>query len=200
MPCSDIGSYGGAAGERVDYAITVDPSGACQSVRVGEHSPGPVANDEYLARFVFAPTHLSKSPPLDTAPIDESVVEELFSHGVSVTRVHQLVDAALIELHEKGEAMAAARRDGSDGRNPDPGRRYVGLLCPLAGVIRRASIDAVPHRVRVYDTSKGATFTHHAEIMGNKSGLDKEKRKALRVAVYMIAMQAGLLTPSTKEI
>jgi hypothetical protein len=187
MACGDIGSYEGPAKEFAQFVANTDPDGQCQHVKVGVSSPGPVGNNEVLARFVFAPPHLLQS----TGKIDESLVDDAFTHGASVNRAHSGWEVMLPELHAKGEELAEKIRTGSEKRPPQPSRRYLGFIRLSAEDVRSSSVDETPTRVRIYDTS----LPHddfHGDIVVNSSNLRKDLKKALKTLLYLKLTNAGL--------
>lgn len=192
MACEDIGRYVGPADEFVRFILGVDPLGDCQSVKVGRTSPGPIDDDEVLARFVFAPAHTSTQ----TGDIDETVVLDAFKFGASVNRVQIDWEQALPVLHRRGEALAEHIRNGSAERPPQPDRQYLGVFRFVAHDVRAVSVDAVPARVRLYDTSL-PDDPLHGDVVANNLGLSKVDKKELRVRLFLLVQKSGLF-PSTQ--
>ncbi|MES2074207.1 MAG: hypothetical protein V4462_01175 [Pseudomonadota bacterium] len=192
MACEDIGRYVGPADEFVRFILGVDPLGDCQSVKVGRTSPGPTDDDEVLARFVFAPAHTSTQ----TGDIDETVVLDAFKFGASVNRVQIDWEQALPVLHRRGEALAEHIRNGSAERPPQPDRQYLGVFRFVAHDVRAVSVDAVPARVRLYDTSL-PDDPLHGDVVANNLGLSKVDKKELRVRLFLLVQKSGLF-PSTQ--
>ncbi|MBJ7313342.1 hypothetical protein ACFOLJ_09820 [Rugamonas sp. CCM 8940] len=190
MACEDLGRYAGPADEFVTFAIGVDPLGGCQRVQVGRTSPGPIADDEVLARFVFEPAHTSRL----SGEIDETVVLDAFKYGASVNRVRidwTLALPALPALHRQGEALAERIRSGSTERPPQPERQYLGVLRFVADGARALSVDAMPARMRLYDTSL-PDDPLHGDIVANCHGLSKVQKKELRVRLFLLVQKSGL--------
>jgi hypothetical protein len=194
MACEDIGAFTGERKNFVEFILSKDPDGSCQNVKVGPDSPGPIQDDEELARFIFCPIHLKKNDD-GSGQIDESLFSDLASFGSSVNRLIQTDGFVTEDIHQRGESIAAVIRQGTSTRNPQPDRHYLGTIKLVTRDIRALVVDEIPHRLRVYDTSKGPEDRFHGDIVMNMNGLDQEKkalRKELRVALYMLAYKSSL--------
>lgn len=194
MACESIGAFDGEPRNFVDFVLQQDPDGSCQYVKVGEHSPGPVQDDEVLARLVFCPTHVKKNDE-EYGQIDESLFTDITSIGGSVNRILADAGGETVDVHLKGESMADAVRQGAHGRKPQPDRHYLGVIRLVARDVRALSVDDVACRLRIYDTSRGPDDHLHGDIVANMGGLDKEKkalRKQLRVKLFLLASESGL--------
>lgn len=187
MTCEDIGLYAGAPANFVEFVLDADPSGVCQQVRVGTMSPGPVGDQELLARFIFAPTHTSG----DTGKVDETVVADMFKFGASVNRFGDDVSRALVALHVMGNALAKRIRNGSTLRSPQADRKYLGVLIFIAGEARAIGVDSTPARIRVYDRTM-PTNRLHADLVANSVGLTKELKKELKGRLFILLLRAGI--------
>lgn len=194
MACDEIGAFNGEQKSFVDFVLQQDSDGFCQNIKVGEHSPGPVRDNETLARFVFCPAHVKKIGD-EYEQIDESLFADITSIGGSVNRLMESEEAVPEDLHLRGESMAASVRKGTSGRAPQPDRQYLGAIKLAAKEVRALAVDEVACRLRIYDTSRGPNDQLHGDIVANMRGLDGEKkalRKQLRVALYMLAKKSGL--------
>lgn len=194
MACEEIGAFSGEQKRFVDFVLQQDSDGSCQNFKVGEHSPGPVLDDEKLARFVFCPAHVKKIGD-EYGQIDESLFLDITGIGGSVNRLMESEGAVPGDVHLRGESMAALVRQGSLGRTPQPDRQYLGAIKLATKEVRALAVDEVACRVRVYDTSRGPNDQLHGDIVANMRGLDGEKkalRKQLRVALYVLAKTSGL--------
>lgn len=187
MACEDIGTYQGPAEHFVTTVIDIDPTGDCQKLKVGATSPGPVTDEETLSRFMFSPTHLSKT----TGEIDETLILDAFKIGASVNRIPMPWEHAFPALHQEGEMQAERLRNGVGPRPPQPARQYLGIVQFHAEALRGISVDALPNRIRVYDTSLPDNQLH-ADIIGNASHLDKALKHQLRVKLFLMARDSGL--------
>lgn len=182
MSCEQIGNFEKSDEPFVDLVLKVDPEGTCQSHQVCALSPGPVENDEPLARFVFAPAHLNESGRLD-----ETLVLDAFKRGASVNR-QSAHDAS---LHTAGEEQAEAVRQGGQGRAAQPERAYLGFLLATAGAIRRLAVDDCATRFRIYDTAL-PTNPRHADIVCDARNLAKTLKKQMRVLLFLELRKGGL--------
>jgi hypothetical protein len=194
MACDAIGAFNGEPKNFVDFVLEQDVDGSCQNVKVGADSPGPVLDDEVLARFVFCPTHLKKNGD-EYGQIDESLFTDITSIGGSVNRLIATDGSVTESIHQRGESIAALVRRGTPTRSPQPDRHYLGAIKLATHEIRALVVDEVARRLRVYDTSRGPDDSFHGDIVANMRGLDKEKktlRKELRVALYMLAIKSSL--------
>ena len=194
MACEDIGRFNGPRSDFAEFVVGEDPTGACQRVRIGHTSPGPVDDGEILSRFVFAPAHLKV-----TGEVDETLVLDAFKIGASITRVQSEWADALLQIHEYGEVQAASLREGTVDREAQPDRIYIGVVRFRAVEARSLAIDGVQERIRVYDTSL-PNNPNHGDVVANGAGLSKVLRKELRVRLFMAMQKAGLfLSPFCGE-
>lgn len=172
---------------RVERLVAKDKDGAKQMEKVSEYSPGPVADHELLARSLDYPTKFT-----DQGGLNDSLFQDAFSHGASAQRLIHGWDAHASNVHGGFEVRAKARREGTDGRNPDPDNLYIGAFHMTAAELRACKLDddQVP-RVRVYDAGD-ASDQLHAEIIVDATSLKKPQRKELRVRLMTLAQQRGL--------
>lgn len=172
---------------RVEQLVAKDKDGAKQMEKVSEHSPGPVADHELLARSLDYPTKFT-----NLGGLSDALFQDAFYHGASAQRLIHGWKAHASDVHDGFEMRAKARREGSDGRNPDPENLYIGAFHMTAAELRacRLDDDTVP-RVRVYDAGD-ASDQLHAEIIVDATGLTKPQRKELRVRLMTLAQQRGL--------
>ncbi len=172
---------------RVEQFIAKDTDGSKQTEKVSEHSPGPVADDELLARSLDYPNKFTA-----LGGLNEELFQDAFSHGASAQRLLNGWDADAVNVHGRFEARAKARREGTDGRDPDPDNLYIGAFHMTAGELRACKLDGdTAPRVRVYDAGD-ASDTLHAEVIVDGTGLNKPQRKELRVRLMTLAQQRGL--------
>lgn len=172
---------------RVEQLVAKDKDGAKQMEKVSEHSPGPVANYELLARSLDYPTKFT-----DLGGLNDSLFQDAFSHGASAQRLIHGWDAHASDVHGQFEVRAKARREGTDGRYPDPENLYIGAFHMTAAELRACRLDDdTVLRVRVYDAGD-ASDQLHAEIIVDATGLKRPQRKELRVRLMTLAQQRGL--------
>jgi hypothetical protein len=172
---------------RVEQLVVKDKDGTRQAEKVSEHSPGPVADEELLARSLDYPTKFT-----DLGGLNDSLFQDAFSHGASVQRLLLGWEVVAADVHHRFETRAKARREGTDGRGPDPDNLYIGTFLMTAAELRACKLegDTVP-RVRVYDAGD-ASDQLHAEVIIDATGLKKPQRKELRVRLMTLAQRRGL--------
>lgn len=172
---------------RVEQLVAKDKDGMKQTGKVSDHSPGPVADHELLARSLDYPNKFT-----DLGGLNDSLFQDAFSHGASAQRLIHGWDIHCTEVHNRFEMRAKARREGIDGRAPDPENLYVGAFHMTAAELRACKLDNddTP-RVRVYDAGN-ASDQLHAEIIVDATDLKKPQRKELRVRLMILAQQRGL--------
>lgn len=172
---------------RVKQLVAKDQNGVLQMEKVSEHSPGPVTNDELLARSLDYPSKFTA-----LGGLNEELFQDAFSHGASAQRLPRGWGAHAVDVHSRFEARAKARREGTDGRAPNPDNLYIGAFHIVAGDLRACKLDSeTASRVRVYDAGDAAD-TLHAEVIVDETGLNKPQKKELRVRLMTLAMQRGL--------
>lgn len=172
---------------RVEQLVAKDKDGVMQTEKASEHSPGPVADHELLARSLDYPTKFT-----DLGGLNDSLFQDAFSHGASAQRLLNGWEAHASDVHGRFEVRAKARREGTDGRYPDPENLYIGAFHMTAAELRACKLDDdTAPRVRVYDAGD-ASDQLHAEIIVDATGLKKPQRKELRVRLMTLAQQRGL--------
>lgn len=139
-----------------------DPDRACEAVSVSSFSPGPVVNEEEIARFIEIPVHGSL---LDGSfSPNDSLFQDLLSHGLSCVRISYENET---RIHERGNEHAAQKsREGKL-------REYFGFAKLKVSFLRSLECDG---GLRVYDTAS-EEFRSHAEALAYPP--DKRARKTL---------------------
>lgn len=172
---------------RVEQLVAKDKNGSRQAENLSDHSPGPVSNEELLARSLDYPNKFDSSGGLN-----DSLFQDAFTYGASCQRLKPDWDSCAAAVHARFEARAEARRTGADGRPPAPGNLYVGAVHVNAAELRACVLDGeAESRVRVYDAGNPGDALH-AEVMVDAAGLARDKRKELRVRLMALAEQRGL--------
>lgn len=173
--------------KRAQQLVAKDKDGSKQLEKVSEHSPSPVTDDELLARSLDYPNKFTA-----TGGVDETLFQDAFTHGASAQRLIDGWKAHEADVHNRFEERAKARREGTDGRDPNPNNQYIGALCMTAGDLRACRLDRdTSPRVRVYDAGD-ASDELHAEIIVDDTGLNKSEKKEMRVRLMTLAQQRGL--------
>lgn len=180
---------------RVEQLVAKDKDGSKQMEKVSEHSPGPVADHELLARGLDYPNKFT-----NLGGLNDSLFQDAFSHGASAQRLIHGWDAHASDVHGGFEMRAKARREGTDDRNPAPENLYIGAFLMTAAELRACRLDDdIAPRVRVYDAGDTSDQLH-AEIIVDATGLKKFQRKELRVRLMTLAQQRGLfISPHLPE-
>ncbi len=161
-------------------------------MKVSEHSPGPVADHELLARSLDYPNKFS-----DQGGLNDALFQDAFTYGASAQRLIRGWDAHASDVHNRFEVRAKARREGTDGRDPDSDNVYIGTFHMTAAELRACKLDGdTVSRVRVYDAGVDASDDLHAEIIVDNTDLKKHQRKELRVRLMTLAQQRGLFVSS----
>jgi hypothetical protein len=128
--CRNLFSTPGLEGQALQEKVEEQfPDGACETVKVSDHSPGPVGDNETLTRFVFAPIHVDeKGMPVSTA------FSDAWKFDLSVFREELASDA---ELHL---AIAQIKDIGLRKTPPVP-RKVVAVMATRAGGIRAETVN-----------------------------------------------------------
>lgn len=119
------------ATKRAEKLVAKDVDGSKQRERVSEYAPGPVDDAELLARSLEFPTKF-----LPNGAINDSFFEDLYTHGASAQRLLRGWLEHEVDVHQRFEARAIARRAGSDGRPAKPNFTYIGSFHMTAGELR----------------------------------------------------------------
>ncbi len=155
-----------------DFADCVcknDPDGRCQQKSVSEYSPGPVKNEECLARFVFHPTHIQDND------LNETLFNDVFKYGASCNRKSYCDEG---QIHARGNGLQNEHRT------------YRGYATLSVGFLRGIPSE---NGVRVYDTAWEDNQCH-ADIVAYP-GMAKKERKSIRMALLRHALNNGGITP-----
>lgn len=67
--------------DRVSLIYEAAPNCGCESQKTSKFSPHPIANKEWIARFVFSPMHINKK-----GEIKPNIISHIFNRGCSVQR------------------------------------------------------------------------------------------------------------------
>lgn len=177
--------------DRVKHFVECDPSGDCQKHQLSPFGPGPVGDDEFLARSVDFPLRDDYEGGLN-----DSLFQDAFSVGASVQRVHAWSTQAN-DIHARYEQRASRRRSGGDGRAGNPEWRYIGAVHVLASELRQIKLPDAAGKsgVRVYDTAPSQSDSLHADVMVDVSQIQnniKQGRKLLRVMLLTAAYKRGV--------
>lgn len=173
---------------RAEQLVEKDADGTKQLEKVSKHSPGPVQDEELLARSLEYPSKFHAQSGLNDA-----FFQDAFSHGASAQRLTNGWESHESDVHFRFEARAKARRDGSGGKPASPDFTYVGSLHMTAGELRSFRCNGDDKaRIRVYDAGCDESDPLHAEIIADASGLQKQQRHELRVRLMAQAEQRGL--------
>lgn len=160
--------------ELIDDAF---PGGVCQMESVSEHSPGVVAGDEFLHRFVFSPIHIDANGVLKTA-----FFADCATFGLSCQRSE--VEAPDAETHQIGTSMIETF---NAARLPEkPERSYLGVVtakCDDIRMLRSNDADAPTYdqpMMAVYDTSLADNIRHADVFQFLPNGFQKSQLKQIR--------------------
>lgn len=135
-----------------DRATLIDnaqPEAACEAESVSEFSQGPVANEEYLHRYVFSPVHLYDGQVLPTLFNDAKDKGLSCERGLSATP-HP-------DLHARGVSQVEA----FNGRRQisQPERSYVGAVTAQVERVRKIAEEG-KRLFAVYDTALSENPAH----------------------------------------
>jgi hypothetical protein len=173
--------------KRVEQLVAKDKDGAKQTEKVSEHSNGPVADHELLVRSLDYPNKYSAQGGLN-----ETLFQDAFTNGASAQRLIGGWDAHASDVHNRFEVRAKVRREGTDGRNPNPDNLYIGAFQMTAAELRACKLDGdTVSRVRVYDAGH-VSDELHAEIFVDATDLTRVQSKELRLRLMNLAQQRGL--------
>ena len=173
---------------RTEQLVKKDTDGTKQLEKVSKHSPGPVKDEELLARSLEYPSKFHAQGGLN-----DSLFQDAFSHGASAQRLTKGWESHEFDVHFRFEARAETRRNGSSEKSATPNFTYMGSLHMTAGELRSFRLNGDDRaRVRVYDAGNDESDPLHAEIIADTTGLQKPQRHELRVRLMKLAEQRGL--------
>jgi len=129
---------------------------ALEKISVSEFSPGPVVNQEYIARQIFSPIHVE-----DDNSIKSTAFDDVANKGLSVNRM-SLVEVETI--HSNG--LEKQNRDNAkaleSGRPEKANREYLGFVQTKVETVRDY-YDEDARVYSVYDSSLNSS-REHADI------------------------------------
>ena len=187
------------AGKARHVDASLDEACACEAGSLSEHSPGVVAEEEYLLRIVVDPCQVTDK---DGTPRPRSTIfSEAMTCGASCLR----------ERHADADQLDVTVRELLDARPRDPAGKARGVF----GVIRfpahlaRGIVEPDPpapdaqRRFCVYDTAR-PDVTSHADVMftadrqPGRSKQEKFRERLYKAAVGgfvpVEAFMGGILT------
>ncbi|MDP2392922.1 MAG: hypothetical protein Q8M21_06680 [Methylococcaceae bacterium] len=181
---------------RASQLLAKDLDGAKQFEKVSTYAPGPVGEDEMLARSLEYPDKFNPSGGLN-----DSFFGDAFTHGASVQRLIEGWDVMASGVHNAFEERAASKRQGSERRTPKLDNIYIGSFHMTAGELRAVQLEMEGRRrVRVYDAGMDESDPNHAEILANGEGLEKVLKHKFRVMLMVLAQKRGLyISPFLSE-
>lgn len=173
---------------RAEQLVEKDADGGKQLEKVSKHSPGPVKDEELLARSLDYPSKFHAQGGLNDA-----LFQDAYNHGASAQRLTQGWESHEFDVHLRFEARAETRRNGSSEKPPSPNFTYMGSLHMTAAELRSFRLDGDDKaRVRVYDAGNDESDSLHADVIADTSGLKKQQKHELRVRLMKLAEQRGL--------
>lgn len=171
---------------RAGQLLAKDQDGAKQFEKISTYAPGPVGDDELLARSLEYPDKFNPSGGLN-----DSFFGDAFTHGASVQRLLEGWDVMASSVHKAFEVRAESKRQGSEKRKPKPDNIYIGSFHMTAGELRAVEMEG-RLRVRVYDAGVDESDPNHAEILADGDGLEKVLKHKFRVMLMVLAQKRGL--------
>lgn len=145
MPCKLLFAGLPTGNGVADRAILIDkaqPEAACEAESVSEFSPGPVANEEYLYRYVFSPVHLYEGQVLP------ALFNDAKDKGLSCERGQSATPHP--DLHGRGLAQVEAFNGRKQPSQPE--RSYVGAVTAQVDGVRKIVVEGA-RGFAVYDTA-----------------------------------------------
>lgn len=168
MTCNEVANCKNSKEEFAGRVCKNDPDGSCQNESVSEHSPGPVGDEEHLARLVFYPAHVREND------LNETLFTDVFKYGASCNRKSYCDEG---QIHVCGNGLQDERR------------AYRGYVTLSVCFIRNISSET---GVRVYDTAWEDNQCH-ADIVACPD-MAKKERKSIRMTLLRHALDNGGLT------
>lgn len=166
MDCQAINATTDGQSDRVQQIDAAAPECACEAHRMSEHSPGPVAHEEKLSRFILLPHHIDKKG---------RAKPNLFSHvankGCSVQREDRAGNAELAHFVRRFLEST-------------PNARWSGVVIGHCGTLRAFRIGSgVRRTLCVYDTAEPHNPAHaeicRTAVVADDEGDLNEARKHL---------------------
>lgn len=171
------------------------PNCECDAVSISQFSPGPVQQDERLARLVVEPKHLNPDGTIEVGSL-----RDVHENGLSLVRQLYVTEP---ELYQKAQSLAATQQARENKKAEKDHRTPVALS--VKGVInfdadrvRQWEIDGV-RRFCVMDSAT-ETDPYHADIAVNGTCKGSEAsriRDELRKTLIDLHPQA-IPVPSTR--
>ena len=171
MTTEEVLSFFADAENRREIATKLRDSGLdlgyAETVSVSLHSPGPVQNDETLARLLFSPLFVDA----DTGAPTTAALKDAESRGLSVDRL-SIFNAD--HVHERGYAKEKADGARKTGMNK---LKYEGFIHVRCGSIRALRDVREQRQFYVFDTAAPENLAH-ADVCHGRFANEKEKRLA----------------------
>lgn len=145
--CSDLDRETDDHPDRVGVFADAKPECACEHESLSGYSPGVVADEEIIARFVCAPLHVHRK----RAELNSSFFSYAFSRGVSVQRLDASTDEELV-------GCVKGLLTGSDDR------QWLGYVTAPASAIRALAVGGDETQTFCVADAALAENRAHAEI------------------------------------
>lgn len=147
---------------------------ALEKISVSEFSPGPVVNEEYIARQIFSPIHIE-----DDNSIKSTAFDDVTNKGLSVNRMMFVeVDA----IHSNG--LEKEKRDNAkafeSGRPEKANRAYLGFIQAKVETVRDY-YDEDARVYSIYDSSLSSNREHADICMINQDTKSRNNVKWVKM-------------------
>jgi hypothetical protein len=141
-----------------------------ETASASEYSPGPVADEEFLARLVFAPIHFDDDGQPNAAAFGDAT-----TFGCSVQRGESAADLERT-VHARGFAKEAADRERGKERV------YRGFLSAVCSDIRALIDESTSSRLAIVCDTALVDNPSHADVIG--IGNTRSGRQNVRVRLF----------------
>jgi hypothetical protein len=159
-----------------DSAVNLDQA---EAISVSQFSPGPVVDEEILARQVFSPHDLDP----DTRTLTTAALSDARTRGLSVDRLDKVSHDT---IHSYGLAKAAA----DNHKKGVSTKKYEGFVSIKCGNVRAIRLND-RKQFYVFDTATKAN-PFHADICHGRFKDDTERKHA---RVELMRLVAPLVPP-----
>lgn len=150
-----------------------------ESLQASEHSPGPVQNEEHVARLVVNPIHIDPSD----GSLKPSLMSDVKDKGGSVQRLAHLDERKMVE--EAAQRMRERNMTSDANRH----RSVHGTVTLSVEEIRRITTHNGYRAFGVYDTAR-ADDQAHADILMLTMNTKSQEARSARQQLFVLASEA----------
>lgn len=164
--------------DKAKFIATNSPGCCCESSKVSPHSPGPIQDNELIARFAFVPVHFTNS-----GKIKPSLFSHVFKEGCSIQRnsiaKNEELSNWLTDLLEKNSHFV-----------------WKGVVIASSSAIRNVCLESKKQSrsLCLYDTANNCNSSH-GEIFIANPAIEEADKLEIKAELMRCFDSTNLISP-----